>query len=179
MADNSRKKKRKAVVDVLNKARGMELQAIAQYMNQHYGLDDMDYGELAKQIKLIALDEMRHAESFAERIKELEGEPTTEKAGKVEREQEVEAVFPFDCEQEEDAINAYNEFAQVCRDNGDSTTAQLFDQVIDEEQEHLNYFDSVRGHIEKLGPAFLAQKAGTPSAANLNSPGFVTKQPAQ
>jgi bacterioferritin len=40
-------------------------------MNQHYNLDDMDYGEMARNIKLIALDEMRHAEMFAERIKEL------------------------------------------------------------------------------------------------------------
>lgn len=42
------------MVEVLNKARSMELQAITQYMNQHYGLDDMDYGELAAKIKLIA-----------------------------------------------------------------------------------------------------------------------------
>ncbi len=33
-------------------------------MNQHYGLDDMDYGELAKNITLVAIDEMRHAEQF-------------------------------------------------------------------------------------------------------------------
>ena len=45
--------RRKAVITVLNKARAMELQAIHQYMNQHYGLDDMDYGELAGKMKLI------------------------------------------------------------------------------------------------------------------------------
>ncbi len=55
----------------MNTAREMELHAIYQYMNQHYGLDDMDYGELAKNIKLVAIDEMRHAEMFAERVKEL------------------------------------------------------------------------------------------------------------
>ena len=44
----------------MNKARAMELQAIAQYMNQHYNLDDMDYGEMAAKVKLIAIDEMRH-----------------------------------------------------------------------------------------------------------------------
>jgi bacterioferritin len=48
----------------------MELHAIAQYMNQHYNLDDRDYGDMAAKIKLIAIDEMRHAEMFAERIKE-------------------------------------------------------------------------------------------------------------
>ncbi len=61
MAGESREEKRKKVIEVLNKARSMELQAIHQYMNQHYGLDDMDYGEMAAKVKLIALDEMGHA----------------------------------------------------------------------------------------------------------------------
>ena len=46
MAKKSKEARKKAVITVLNKARAMELQAIHQYMNQHYGLDDMDYGEL-------------------------------------------------------------------------------------------------------------------------------------
>ena len=73
MAQNSREQKKKNVIEVLNKARSMELHAIHQYMNQHYNLDDMDYGELAAKVKLIAIDEMRHAEMLAERIKELGG----------------------------------------------------------------------------------------------------------
>ena len=46
MAENRESRKAK-VIEVLNKARAMELFAIHQYMNQHYNLDDMDYGELA------------------------------------------------------------------------------------------------------------------------------------
>jgi bacterioferritin len=72
-AKNTKEERRKKVIEVLNKARAMELLAIHQYMNQHYNLDDKDYGEMAAKIKLIAIDEMRHAESFAERIKELGG----------------------------------------------------------------------------------------------------------
>ena len=49
----------------MNKARTMELFAIHQYMNQHYNVDNMDYGDLAAKKKLIAIDEMRHAEMFA------------------------------------------------------------------------------------------------------------------
>jgi bacterioferritin len=63
-------------------------------MNQHYGLDGMDYGELARDMKLIAIDEMRHAEHFAERIKALDGEPTTDLAAKVVKAQDVRAIFP-------------------------------------------------------------------------------------
>jgi bacterioferritin len=79
MAQATKEQKRAKVIEVLNKARAMELQAITQYMNQHFNLDDMDYGDLAAKIKLIAIDEMRHAEMFAERIKELSGEPTIER----------------------------------------------------------------------------------------------------
>jgi len=56
MDKTSKEERRKKVIEVLNKARAMELQAINQYMNQHYNLDDMDYGELAGKIKLIAID---------------------------------------------------------------------------------------------------------------------------
>ena len=76
MAKDSKEKKKEAIVGVMNQARSMELQAIHQYMNQHYNLDNMDYGDLAAKVKLIAIDEMRHAEMFADRIKELGGEPT-------------------------------------------------------------------------------------------------------
>ena len=161
MAGESREEKKRKVVEVLNKARSMELQAIHQYMNQHYGLDDMDYGELAAKVKLIALDEMRHAEAFAERIKELG--------------QEVELIFPFDAEQEERAMAAYNGFLLICRRNGDSTSMKIFEEIIDEEQAHFNYFDGIAAHIKKLGNAYLATKAGTPSATGLEPRGFVIK----
>lgn len=176
MATEKVKQARQKVIDVLNKARAMELQAIGQYMNQHYNLDDMDYGELAANIKLIAVDEMRHAEAFAERIKELGGEPVAEPAGKVERGQAVETVFTFDVDLEEGAVVAYNGFLAVCRDCGDSTSAKLFEAIIDEEQTHLNYFDNVREHIERLGPAYLARIAGTSSATGLTGQGFVARQ---
>ncbi|HNT33714.1 MAG TPA: ferritin-like domain-containing protein, partial [bacterium] len=164
---------------VLNKARAMELQAIHQYMNQHYNLDDMDYGEMAAQVKLIAIDEMRHAEMFAERIKELGGEPTTEAAGKVLKGQAVEKVFAFDADLEDNTMAIYNKFVLTCRENGDSTSQKILEAIIDEEQAHFNYFDNVGEHIERLGAAYLAQKAGTSSATGLNTQGFVARKAAQ
>ena len=133
----------------------------------------MDYGELAVKVKLIAIDEMRHAEMFAERIKELGGEPTTEPERKVKRGQKIESIFPFDASLEDDTIDIYNKFLLVCRDNGDSTSMKLFESVIDEEQLHFNYFDSISNHIEKLGSAYLANVAGTPSSTGLGPSGFV------
>lgn len=173
MNTTSRDERKKKVIEVLNKARAMEIQAIHQYMNQHYNLDDMDYGELAAKIKLIAIDEMRHAEAFAERIKELGGEPTTEAADKVTRKQKIEVIYPFDTELEDTTIDVYNQFLLVCRENGDSTSMKIFETIIDEEQIHYNYFDNIRDHIESLGAAYLAQIAGTPSSTGLAPQGFV------
>jgi bacterioferritin len=176
MARIPRDTKKKKVIEVLNKARSMELQAIYQYMNQHYNLDNMDYGDLALKVKLIAIDEMRHAEMFAERIKELEGEPTAESAAKVEKGQRIEAIFPFDAKLEDDTIDIYNKFLLVCRDNGDSTSMKLFETIIDEEQIHFNYFDNVGEHIEKLGAAYLSQIAGTPADTGTPAQGFIATQ---
>ena len=172
MESASREERKTKVIGVLNKARSMELLAIGQYMNQHYNLDDRDFGELAGKVKLIAIDEMRHAEMFAERIKELGGEPTTEPDGKVSKGQKVEAIFPFDADLEDDTIDQYNQFLMVCRENGDSTSMKIFETIIEEEQVHFNYFDNVSEHIETLGDTYLAQKAGTPSATGLTPKGF-------
>ena len=170
-----KEQRKKNVIEVLNKARGMELHAIHQYMHQHYNLDDMDYGELAANMKLIAIDEMRHAEMFAERIKELGGDATTELADVVKKNQELGVIYPFDTELEDDTVAAYNEYLLVCRENGDNLTVKLFETIIDEEQAHYNYFDNVNGHIEKLGDAYLARIAGTPAETGNPAQGFISQ----
>ena len=168
-----KEQRREKVIEVLNKARAMELYAISQYMNQHYGLDDMDYGELAKNMKLIAIDEMRHAEQFAERIKELGGEPTTESADTVQKGQDVRKIFTFDSDLEDDTIDAYNQFLQTCREMGDNVSVKLLEAIIDEEQAHYNHFDNISSHISNLGDVYLSKIAGTPSSTGGTSKGFV------
>lgn len=154
--------KQKTVVDVLNKARAMELYAIHQYMNQHYGLDDDDYGQLATEMKKIAIQEMKHAEWLAERIKDICGdlEPTIDQDGKVIKGQEVEEIYKFDADVENGTLEAYNEFIRICRANDDIVSATLFEKIINEEQEHFNYFDDTATHIEKLAGSFLARMTG-------------------
>ena len=157
MTQEAAKKERVAkVIEVLNKARSMELYAVHQYMNQHYNLDDLDYGEFASKIKLIAIDEMRHAEQFAERIKELGGEPNSELSSKVE----------------DDTIETYNKLLEICRTNGDSVSARLFERILDEEQVHDNYFCNMANHIETLGNTYLSKIAGSDSP-EIPSRGFV------
>jgi bacterioferritin len=154
----------------------MELHAIHEYMNQHYNLANMDYGDLAAKVKLIAIDEMRHAEMFAERIEELGGQPTTDLADEVIKNQKIKEIFPFDAGLEDNTLDIYNQLREICRENGDSTSMKLFETIIDEEQAHFNYFDNVREHIDNLGAAYLAQIAGTPADTGTPARGFIASQ---
>ena len=173
MSKADREERKKKVIDVLNEARAMELQAIHQYMNQHYNLDDADYGEMAANMKLIAIDEMRHAEMFAERVKELGGEPITSYEGDLKKAQDVRAIYPYDAGLEDDTIDTYSQFLLTCRDNGDPISAKLFETIIEEEQAHMNYFDNVGNHIETLGDTYLSKIAGTSASTGPSTKGFL------
>lgn len=161
------------VVEVLNKARSMELHSIQQYMNQHYNLDDLDYGKFAAAIKRIAIDEMTHAENFAERIKELDGEPGSELADKVVKGQELKSIYPYNIQLEGTVLETYNQFARVCRENNDNVSAKLFEDTLGDEQKHYDYFTNTDTHLTKLGDAFLAKIAGTNGSIGDSEMGFV------
>lgn len=174
--DAHEKERVQNVIDALNKARSMELHAIHQYMMQHYSLADMDYGKLAANVKLISIDEMDHAERFAERIKDLEGEPTSALAAQVVKGQGVRDIFPYSANLEDNTIAVYNQLLAVCRENGDMVSADLFQKIINEEQEHYDYFDNSRNHINTLGDIFLAKMAGTSSSTGNKYKGFIEAQ---
>jgi Bacterioferritin (cytochrome b1) len=163
-APSQRNAKKQKVIDVLNKAREMELYAIHQYMHHHYTLDSADYGELASKMKAIAIDEMRHAEWLAERIKELDGDPSVRMDGTVKKGQKARELYAFDRELEDDTLLKYNEFLQTCRDCNDYVSANLFERLIMQEQDHRNQFDNTDSHIKELGDYFMGRMASSGGA---------------
>lgn len=147
------------VLDCLNKARGMEMQAIHQYMIQKYLVWDMDYGQLAANLQRIAIDEMKHARRFACRVDELNGEPNCQMSGTIVQNQTIQQIFPFDFGLETDTIKVYSECAEICLHAGDPTTAGLFHAIIQEEEIHCAYYKATAEHIKELGSCFLAKYA--------------------
>lgn len=148
------------VLECLNTARGMEMQAIHQYMIQKYLLWNLDYGKLCSYMQLIAIDEMKHARMFAARVDDLNGEPNCQMSGTIAQKQTIQQIFPYDVDLETDTIDKYSQFAVECIKAGDPTTAGLFHSVIQQEEVHLGYYKATAGHIKDLGDAFLAKFAG-------------------
>ncbi|MBP1723352.1 MAG: bfr 2 [Deltaproteobacteria bacterium] len=150
----------KKVIDLLNAARSRELSAITQYMAQHYELEDQDYGKLAKKLKEIGIQEMKHAEALAERILFLKGEPTTKPDSIAKKGQSIADMLKTDMALESAAIKMYNEAAVICAQEKDQISKQLFEKLLGEEEGHFNDFENVKDHLEKMGDAYLATLAG-------------------
>jgi bacterioferritin len=148
------------VIDLLNKARSRELTAISQYMAQHYELEDSDFGKLASKFKEIAIAEMKHAEKLAERILFLKGEPTSKPDALTKKGQQIPSMLTTNMALEAAAMKMYNEAAMVCAAEKDQISKELFEELLKEEEDHFNYFENVKDHIDKLGTAYLATLAG-------------------
>ena len=72
----------------------------------------------------------------------------------------------------DDTIETYNALLEICRANGDSVSARLFERILDEEQIHDNYFANMANHIKTLGDTYLSKIAGSDSP-EIPSRGFV------
>jgi bacterioferritin len=148
------------VIDLLNKGRARELTAISQYMSQHYELEDTDFGKLASKFKEIAITEMKHAEKLAERILFLHGEPTSKPDALAKKSQQIPQMLTTNMALEAAAMKMYNEAAMVCAAEKDQISKELFEDLLKDEEDHFNYFENTKDHVDKLGAAYLATLAG-------------------
>ena len=148
------------VIDLLNQARSRELSAISQYMAQHYELEDSDFGKLASKLKEIAIQEMKHAEELAERILYLHGEPTSKPDGTAKKGQEISEMLSTGIGLESEAVKMYNEASLVCAQEKDQVSKELFEKLLKDEEEHLDTFENIKDHVDKLGASYLATLTG-------------------
>ena len=148
------------VIDLLNQARARELTAITQYMAQHYELEDQDFGKLATKLKETGIAEMKHAEKLAERILFLNGEPTSKPDGSIKKGQQITEMLNTDIGLETEAIKMYNEAALACAAEKDQISKQLFEELLKDEEDHLDMFENIKDHVDKLGASYLATLAG-------------------
>jgi bacterioferritin len=150
----------KKVVQLLNDARARELQAISQYMVHHYELEDADFGKLGDKMKEIAIQEMKHAEELGERVLFLGGTVSTKPSGEAKKGQSIPDVLKTDIELEDGAVKMYNDSAKVCATEGDNVSKQLFEKLLGEEEAHLDTFQNILDHVQKLGDSYLATLTG-------------------
>ena len=127
------------LLDFLNKGITRELQVSIQYMWQHVQVTGMDGLTVEDIFRKTAMAEMKHAERLAERLDYLNGVPSTKPDPIFVRGSLIE-MLKQDEQDEEAAISLYKRAIQVAADEGDYTTRRLLEEILAEEENHINTF---------------------------------------
>ena len=133
----------KKLMDLLNKAIARELQVSIQYMWQHIMLVGAVSRTVGTELRAIAIAEMMHAETIAERLFVLGGKPTTD-PDKITVGKDCAEMLRLDVKAEEEAIEMYREIIDVADKEKDITTRMLFEGIFAEEEQHLITFQQLQ-----------------------------------
>jgi bacterioferritin len=153
------------VIEFLNEQLTAELTAINQYFLHGKMQENWGYTKLAKHTKHESIDEMRHAEVLTDRILFLEGLPNYQKLFALRIGETVKEQFECDMKIEEEAVERLRRGAEYMRSIGDITSARIFEDILADEEHHVDYLETQLGLIEKLGePLYLQNVTEHPEA---------------
>ncbi len=141
----------KTTIELLNKALYNELTAINQYFMHSKILKDMGFYKLAEKEYEESIDEMKHADMLMERILFLEGLPNLQQLGKLRIGEEPEEMLKCDLALEHDAIPDLRDGVEHCEKIRDYVTRDLFQHILDSEEEHVDWLETQLNLIDKVG----------------------------
>lgn len=140
------------VIDYLNRAIRSELTAVSQYW-LHYRLqEDWGLGPMARKSRAESIEEMHHADKFIARVIFLEGHPNLQKLDPLRIGQTPRETIECDLAAEREARALYKEARDYCREVGDYVTMKIFEEVMADEEGHIDFLETQLALHDKLGP---------------------------
>ena len=150
------------VIEFLNKALFNELTAINQYFLHAKMLKNWGLKELAEHEYHESIDEMKHADKLSDRILFLDGLPNFQALGKLKIGETPREILQCDLALELEALQLLKDAIVHCEGVGDFTSRQLFADILDSEEEHIDWIETQLSLIERIGEAnYLAQQLAT------------------
>jgi bacterioferritin len=139
------------VIELLNKALGNELIAINQYflhakMYRDWGMTNLYEHEYHESI-----DEMKHADALTDRILFLEGLPNLQDLGALRIGENTQEMLECDLALEMDAVPDLKEGIAHCEQVGDFVSRDLFKNILESEEEHIDWLETQLSLIDKMG----------------------------
>src|SRR5271170_1264161 len=145
------------VIEYLNKALRSELTSINQYWLHHRLLENWGYRDLARKWRKESIEEMEHADKVVHRIIFLDGFPNMQVLDPLHIGQTVREVLDCDLAAEVSARALYQEAATHCHSVRDYVTRDLFEQLMHDEEEHIDFLETQLDLVDKLGLDLYAQ----------------------
>jgi bacterioferritin len=145
------------VVEFLNEQLTAELTAINQYFLHAKMQENWGFTKLAKYTRAESIDEMRHADILTDRILLLDGLPNYQKLFALRIGETVREQFECDMKIEIEAVDRLRRGVEYMRSIGDVTSARLFEDILADEEHHIDYLETQLGLIETLGEQLYLQ----------------------
>jgi bacterioferritin len=146
------------VIAVLNEQLTAELTAINQYYLHAKMQENWGYVKLARHTKDESVDEMRHADKLADRILFLEGLPNFQRISPLRIGQTVPEQLRSDLAIEVEAVSRLRSGIELMRSRGDVTSGRLFEDILQDEEQHIDYLETELALVDTLGEALYLQR---------------------
>lgn len=153
----------KKVIEYLNEQLTGELTAINQYFLHSKMQEDRGWSKLAAHTRAESFDEMRHAETLTDRILYLDGLPNYQRLGSLRLGQNVKEMLQADLQVEIEARDRLRKGSEYMRSVSDITSANIFEAILADEEEHIDYLETQLELLAQLGePLYIAQHISPP-----------------
>jgi bacterioferritin len=139
------------VIDALNEALHEELTAINQYFLHAEMCENWHYNRIGGLIKKQSIGEMKHAEEIIERLLFLDGGPNLTKPMELTVGKNVKEQIQSDLKLEVNAVAMYNRFVELARAEKDNASRELFERLLKDEEEHVDWLEAQVHQINELG----------------------------
>lgn len=141
----------KQVIAFLNAVLKNELTSINQYFLHSRMLQQWGLNRLAAKEYEESIDEMKHADALTKRILFLEGLPNLQDLGKLTIGQDVKEIIQADLGLENAAIPILRDGIAHCEKVADYITRELFENILESEEEHVDWLETQLDQIERMG----------------------------
>ncbi|MGZ3409166.1 MAG: bacterioferritin [Xanthobacteraceae bacterium] len=145
------------VIEYLNKALRHELAAINQYWLHYRLFDHWGFKALASQWRKESIEEMTHADKLVARILFLDGFPNLQVIDPLHIGQNVKEVLDCDLAAEMSARALYEEAATHCHSVKDYVTRDLFEGIMKDEEDHIDFLETQLDLVAKVGIELYSQ----------------------
>jgi len=139
------------VIETLNGLLKAELTSINQYMVHAEMAEDWGYETYGKTEERTAIDEMKHAEKLIARILFLGGKPVVSQMDEIRIGKDLPSMLANDRVLEQAGIDGYNQGIKVMTEEKDNGTKQLLESILEEEENHIDFFEEQLDQIDQMG----------------------------
>ncbi|MBN8921217.1 MAG: bacterioferritin [Rhizobiales bacterium] len=139
------------VIEFLNRGLRSELTAVSQYWIHYRMLDNWGLMSLAKKWRAESIEEMQHADKFTVRILFLDGFPNMQVLDPLHIGQNVKEIMECDLAAEHGARDLYQEAATYCRSVKDYVSKDLFEELMKDEEGHIDFLETQLDLISRIG----------------------------